>query len=96
MVENERALLSARLQFEMNEGVDAWIPMRGAPGLNNPLARDELNIAADNQPAKHREGASGRGIDCRRHSRKRSKLFLLDNRIVKTLRTGFEVKLVMD
>jgi len=96
VVENERALLCARFQFEVNDGINARIPVRRAPGLDNSLTGDKFDVASDNLSAKHRKGPASRSVDRRWQSRKSSKLLLVDNHFIKALWTRFEVKLVMN
>ena len=96
MVEDQRALLFARFQFKMHNRVDAGIPVRRPPGLDNSLTRDKFNCAPYDESAKHREGPACRSVDRRWQSRKSSKLLLVDNHFIKALWTRFEVKLVMN
>ncbi len=50
MVEDQCGFGSARVEFEMDDGIDARLPMCGTPGLHDPLIWDQLYIAADNPP----------------------------------------------
>ena len=50
-------------QFEMGDGVDSGVPFHGAPGLNDSLVGDQLDLASGNVGSKDAERSAGFAAD---------------------------------
>ena len=53
-------------ELEFGDRINTRRPVDDSPGLNDALIRDELDVAAEDVPAKEGEGASGSASDLRR------------------------------
>jgi len=100
VVEDERGLVGTRFEFEVDDGVDAGVPVGGAPGLDDSrigaAVGDELNVAASDEAAEHPQGAAGSGVDGGGEAREGGKLFLIEDSFIKALRAGVEFDFVMN
>lgn len=63
VVEVERGSGGVGMKFEFDNGKDAGVPVGGTPGLDDALAGDELDVAADDESAKKTERAAFMRID---------------------------------
>jgi hypothetical protein len=96
VVEDQRGLGGAGFELEVNDRVDAGIPMGWPPCLHDPLVEDQFDIAANDEAAELREGSSRRRVNCGGHAAEGSELLLVEDGFVEPLRAGMKVDLVMD
>lgn len=96
VVEDEGGFSGVGVEFEVDDGVDAWVPVTGAPGLHDALIGDEFNVAAGDLTAELGEGSAWGGIDGRIHAGEGGELLLVEDGLVEALGAGVEVDLVMD
>ena len=52
-------------EFELHNGVDAWVPVDHTPSLDNSLVRHKLDVSSYDMAAKNREGTARFGGDLR-------------------------------
>ena len=96
VIEDEGDLGGAGLELEVDDGVDACVPVCGAPGLDDALAGDKLDVAADDEAAEEREGSAGAGIDGGGKAGKGGELLLVEEGLIEALGGGLEVNFVVD
>src|ERR1700723_3549941 len=78
VVENDPRSAALRAVGEPDHGIDARVPVGGTPCLDDALTGNQLNVAADDHPAKHGERAALMRIDGRRHAAERGELFCIE------------------
>jgi hypothetical protein len=65
VIEGEFGAGAAIGEFEFYDRVDAGVPVHGAPGLDDALVRQQFDVPARDDAAKHGEGAADFGADLR-------------------------------
>src|ERR1700722_3554491 len=75
VIQNEQGSLAMRLEFEADNRIYALIPPLRAPGLNNALIGDQLDVSGNDQATEDLERPAWFWIDFGAHSGKRSELF---------------------
>src|SRR5262249_6116366 len=68
VVEDEPRPGALRLELELRDRVDARLPVADAPGLDDPLIGDQLDVAPLDHPAETGEGATDLRVDLGRGS----------------------------
>ena len=96
VIEDESGFSGAGFEFEVDDGVDAGIPVGGAPGLNDAAVGDEFDVAACDEAAEQPEGAPGSGVDGGREAGEGGELLLIEDGFIQTLRGGVECDFVMN
>src|SRR5208337_182770 len=96
VVEDHAGFSSAGLEFEVDDGIDAGVPMTGAPCLYDALVGDKFDVAADDETAKHGECAASHRVDGGRQAGEGGKLLLVEDGLTKTVGAGLEFDFVMD
>lgn len=95
VVENDQGRGLAWFEFEMHNGIETFVPRRGAPCLNDALAGNEFNIPPFNQSAKGFECASSLRVDLGRQSGEGGELLRVEKHVENSLGSGFQVDLLV-
>ena len=96
VVEDQRGFGGAGLKFEVDDCVNAGVPVSGAPCLDDSLVGHEFDVAALDFGAEEAEGSAGGGVDGGGKSREGGELLLVEDGFIEAVRAGFEVDLVVD
>jgi hypothetical protein len=96
VVEDEEGGRAARIQFEVDDGVDAGIPGGWAPGLHNALSRYDFDVTTFDESAKGFECAAGVGVNFGWQCCESCESFRIKQSIENMLRCGWEIDFLVN
>lgn len=95
MVENNARLCALLLKIKTNDGIDAGIPSRGTPGLDDALVGVQFDVATEDSCAEQGEGSAGFAMDVSRLVGEGRELLGVEKDGVDARGSSFEIDLLV-